>query len=510
VIEFRILGPFTVLDDGKPVSIQGAKERAVLAILLLNTGQVVSADHLIDALWETETPATARNSLHVRIAALRKTLGSARIETKPTGYAVQAQSGELDLQRFEQLILRGRGEDLREALALWSGPPLADFERERWAASAIARLEEMRLLALERLADIDLELGRHAELVGQLEAELVEHPFRERLRAQLMLALYRSGRQADALAAYRAGRAAMVEQLGIEPYPAMQELEQAILRQDPALDLGQPGEVERSILVAAFDGTRLDGLVEIAATLARRSRRTLILTRPIDPDGDLADATDSLHAESERLAAAGHATRVAAFRTGSPGRDVAGFAAEQDVDLVLVDGSAALLEDPAIADLLDASPCDVAVASAGEPGSGTVLVPFIGADHDWSAVELGAWLASARDGKLTLVGPTDDERDSSRLLASASIAVQRALGVTVVPVVIPPGADDLVEVANEASVVVVGLSDRWRTEGLGPVRSALATRATPPVILVHRGLRPGGLAPPDGLSRFTWSIRGPG
>jgi hypothetical protein len=138
-----------------------------------------------------------------------------------------------------------------------------------------------------------------------------------------------------------------------------------------------------------------------------------------------------------------------------------------------------------------------------------VLVPFIGADHDWSAVELGAWLASARDGRLTLVGPTDDERDSSRLLASASIAVQRALGVTVMPVVIPPDADDLVQVANEAALVVVGLSDRWRTEGLGPVRSALAARAVPPVILVHRGLRPGGLAAPDGMSQFTWSIRIP-
>ena len=302
----------------------------------------------------------------------------------------------------------------------------------------------------------------------------------------------------------------MVEELGIEPYPVMQELEQAILRQDPALDLGQPGEVERSILVAAFDGTRLEGLAEIADTLARRSKRTLILTQPIAADADLGDATAALHAQSERLVAGGTATRVAAFRSGSPGRDVAGFAAEQDVDLVMVDGSAELLDDAAVADLLDASPCDVAIVSDGRPKGDTVLVPFIGADHDWSAVELGAWLASARDGQLTLVGPTDDERDSSRLLASASIAVQRALGVTVVPVVIPPGADELVEVGNEAAIVVVGFSDRWRTEGLGPVRSALAARTVPPVILVHRGLRPGGLAPPDGQSRFTWSIRIPG
>jgi DNA-binding SARP family transcriptional activator len=510
VLEFRILGPFAVLQEGAPLAIHGAKERAALAILLLSAGHVVSADHIIDALWGSEAPSTARNSLHVRIAALRKVLGSDRIETRPPGYVVHVQPGELDLQRFEHLLVRGRGEDLREALAMWSGGPLADFARERWATPAIARLEEMRLLALEQLADIELELGRHAELVGLLEPELLDHPFRERLRAQLMLALYRSGRQADALAAYRVGRAVMVEQLGIEPYPAMQELEQAILRQDPALDLGQPGEPGRSILVAVFDGQRLEGLAEIADALARRSGRTLILTRPIAIDGDLGEATVALQAQSERLVGGGTTTRVAAFRSRSPGRDVAGFAAEQDVDLVLIDGSAMLLDDPDVSDLLDVAPCDVAVLSEGRTREGNVMVPFIGADHDWSAVELGAWLASARDGTLTLVGPTQEQRDSSRLLASASIAVQRAFGVTVVPVVIAPDADDLVAAANEASVVVVGLTDRWRVEGLGPVRSALATQAVPPVILVHRGLRPGGLAPPEGLSRFTWSIRIPG
>ena len=286
VIEFRILGQFAVVRDNTPISVRGAKERAALAILLLNAGHLVSADHLIEALWESEAPASARNSLHVRIATLRKALGSDRIETRPTGYVIHVEPGELDLERFEHLILRGRGEDLRKALALWSGSPLADFARERWATSAIARLQEMRLLALERLADLDLELGRHAELVGRLEAEVEDHPFRERLRAQLMLALYRSGRQADALAAYRHGRAAMVEQLGIEPYPAMQELEQAILSQDPALDLDQPGAVERSILVAAFDATRLEGLANIADALARRSGRTLILTRPIAFDAE--------------------------------------------------------------------------------------------------------------------------------------------------------------------------------------------------------------------------------
>ncbi len=163
MIEFRILGQFAVVRDNTPISVRGAKERAALAILLLNAGHLVSADLLIEALWESEAPASARNSLHVRIATLRKTLGSDRIETRPTGYVIHVEPGELDLERFEHLILRGRGEDLRKALALWSGSPLADFARERWATSAIARLQEMRLLALERLADLDLELGRHAE-----------------------------------------------------------------------------------------------------------------------------------------------------------------------------------------------------------------------------------------------------------------------------------------------------------------------------------------------------------
>ena len=509
MIEFRILGPLTVVRDRRPVVIQGAKERAALAILLLNAGQAVSSDHMVDALWESEPPATARNSLQVRIAGLRKALGADRIESRSPGYVLHVEPDELDLRRFEQLIARGGGEDLAQALALWSGPPLSDFAGERWAVSAIARLEEMRLLAVERLADIDLELGRHAEMIGELEARLAEHPFRERLRAQLMLALYRSGRQADALSVYRDGRTAMVEQLGIEPYPAMQELERAILRQDPALDLAQPEAVERSILVAAFDEERLAGLTEIAGSLARRSRRTLILTLPIAADADLGAATATLQGRSEALLAAGIAARVAAFRSKEPGRDVARFATEQEVDLVLVDASASLLDDPVRSELLDAAPCDVALVTGGALRPGAVMVPFIGADHDWSAVEIGAWLADARGAQLTLVGPTDDERDSSRLLASASIAVQRALGVTVVPLLIPPAADDLVKVVHDAGLVVVGLSDRWRTEGLGPVRSALATGAEPPVILVHRGLRPGGLAPPEGLSRYTWSFRAP-
>ena len=174
----------------------------------------------------------------------------------------------------------------------------------------------------------------------------------------------------------------------------------------------------------------------------------------------------------------------------------------------MIDAPAALLDDPAVADLLGDAPCDVALIVDGEPGDGPVLVPFVGVEHDWSAVEIGAWLARARGVPLRLAGPADDQRDASRLLASASLAVQRALGVDAEPVLIEPGIDGLVRVANDAGVVLVGLSDRWHNEGLGSVRSALTQGLAPPVVLVHHGLRPGGIAPPEGHSQFTWSIRG--
>ncbi len=510
MIEFRILGPLLVLDDGHSVEIRGAKERAVLAILLLSPGQVVSVDQLIDALWDAEPPATARNSLHVRIAGLRKALGADRIDSRAAGYVLRVEPGELDLERFEHLLLRGGSDDLAEALAQWSGPALADFAGERWAASAINRLEEMRLSALERRIEFDLELGRHAQLVGELETLVADHPLRERLRAQLMLALYRSGRQADALEVYKVGRASLVAELGIEPYPAMRDLQQAILRQDPALDLNEPRAPERSILVAALDPDRLAALLELAESLARRPRRELIVMHPITGGGEPAAVTAALQAHRDRLVGRDVPARVAAFRSTAPGVDVARFAREQDVDLVVIDAPAALLDDPAVADLLGNAPCDVALIVDGEPGDGPVLVPFVGVEHDWSAVEIGAWLARARGVPLRLTGPVDDQHDSSRLLASASLAVQRALGVDTEPVLIEPGINGLVRVANDAGVVVVGLSDRWQKEGLGSVRSALTQGLAPPVMLVHHGLRPGGIAPPEGHSRFTWSIRGRG
>jgi DNA-binding SARP family transcriptional activator/class 3 adenylate cyclase len=235
-MEFRILGPLEVVSDGQALDPGGAKQRALLAMLLVHANRVVSTDRLIDALWEDDPPEGAQKALQVHVSGLRKVLGRERVQTKAPGYLIRVYDGELDLDRFRDL--EGEGKPA-EALSLWRGPPLDDFACQRFAQAEIARLEELRLACVEELIEQDLEAGRHAAAVGELEALVKEHPLRESLRAQLMLALYRSGRQADALEAYQQARGALVEELGIEPGRALRELHQAILNQEPALD-GRP------------------------------------------------------------------------------------------------------------------------------------------------------------------------------------------------------------------------------------------------------------------------------
>lgn len=232
-MEFRILGPLEVLENGQQVDLGGAKQRALLAVLLLHANEVVSNDRLVDALWEDDAPETGRKALQVYVSQLRKALGKERIATRSPGYRLQVEPEELDLSRVQRLLEDGQA---AEALALWRGPALADFAYERFAHSEIARLEDLRLACLEERIEADLAGGRHAALVGELEALVREHPLRERLRAQLMLALYRAGRQAEALDAYQDARQALVEELGIEPGRSLRELQQAILQQDPALE----------------------------------------------------------------------------------------------------------------------------------------------------------------------------------------------------------------------------------------------------------------------------------
>jgi DNA-binding SARP family transcriptional activator len=520
--EFRILGPLEVLENDRPIPLGGARQRALLAILLTRANEVVSTDRLIDDLWGEAPPRTALNTLQYYVSQLRKLLGADRIVTRPPGYAVRIEPDELDLALFERLLEEGGGGRVREALGLWRGPPLADFAYEEFAQAEAARLEELRLAALEQRIDADLALGRHAELVGELEQLIVQHPLRERLRGQLMLALYRSGRQAEALETYQAMRRALVDELGIEPGPALQELEKAMLRQDRALDLASATPApERSILVAPRDEGKLAALLALAEPLARtRPPRELILARLTDAAG-LTAATALLNDNRSALVERGIAARAAAFISVDAGSDLVRLASEQDVELVLLDGG--VDDDVTVGDLgtvLADAPCDVALLVGGTADGAIlgperpVLVPFGGADHDWAAVEIAAWIAGATSATLRLVGaegdPSRAKRDASRLLASASLIVQRAVGVATQPLLVRRGADGILSAAEEGGLIVGGLSGRWRQEGLGETRMALASKARPPTLFVRRGLRPGGIAPQESLTRFTWSLASAG
>jgi DNA-binding SARP family transcriptional activator len=515
-MELHILGPLEVLDGGRVLKMSGPKQRSLLVLLALHANEVVSSDRLIDELWPGEARESGAAALQASISRLRKALGSGAdgLETVAPGYVLRLGRNELDLHRFERLVAEADGAEpavaaglFREALALWRGHPLAEFAFEPFAQSAIGRLEELRLLAIEKRVDVDLALGRDAELVPELEQLVAQHPLREGLRAQLMLALYRAGRQAEALDTYQSGRRKLVGELGIDPGPALQELEQAILRQDATLDVTLAQPRLRSILVVALDDSDLESLVAVAATLATSPPREVIVSRLLAEASDLGPATGAVRRQCESLAAGGVVARAATFTSTSPGADTSRLASEQDADLVLVPAPTELLGDAELGRLLETAPCDVAVLAGGTVAAGPVFVPFAGAEHDWSAIELGAWLAGSWQQPLRLAGPAvEGRRDSSRLLASASLAVQRALGIEAEPALVEPGPSALAAAAQDAAIAVVGLSDRWRNDGLGPTRGALAESGHP-TLLVRKGLRPGGLAPPENLTRFTWSLR---
>ena len=246
-IEFRVLGSSAVVVDGTPVDIGSRKQRALLAVLALRAGQVLSVDRLVDDLWGERPPATARHALQVHVSNLRKLLGPATVVTERPGYVLRVPPDSCDAVRFEALTAAGRralragdareaSATLAEALALWSGPALADLLFEPFAPQEATRLEELRLSATEDRVVADLELGRHADLVGELEGLVARNPLRERVWGLLMLASYRAGRQAEALQAYQVLRRHLREELGLDPGPELQQLEAAILRQDPALN----------------------------------------------------------------------------------------------------------------------------------------------------------------------------------------------------------------------------------------------------------------------------------
>jgi DNA-binding SARP family transcriptional activator len=510
-MEFRILGPLEAVDGDRTVPLGGPRQRALLALLLTHANRVVSADRLIDELWNEHAPAAAPNALQYHVSQLRKTLAPHdAIVTQEPGYLIRVENDDLDLHHFERLrdaATAASPEEasqlLREALALWRGAPLADLAQEEFAQAEIRRLEELHVSTIEQRIEVELELGENAELIGELETLVREHPLRERLRAQLMLALYRSGRQAEALAAYRDLHAVLDKQLGIEPSRPLQELEQAILRQDRELS---PGQAASAVVIVGGEDERLDPLLSVAEPLARRPGRELIVTRLLADGRGLAAATTELADLRGALAERGVTARVAAYVAGESGAEAARFATEQNADLLLVDAGSALVDV-----VLERAPCDVGLlVGASARDNGPVVTPFGGVEHDWSAIEIAAWIAGALNTTLRLIGteaePELGRRDASRLLARASLLVQQVVGIVTEPVLVPAGPQGVLEAANDARLIVIGLSDRWRTEGIGAARRAVAEQADAPTLFVRRGLRPSGIAPNETLTRFTWTL----
>jgi len=522
-MEFRILGPLEVVDGGHVVPLGGSKQRTLLALLLLTPNRAVSVDRLTGALWSEDRPADASNALQYHVSQLRKVLGDgAPIVTQEPGYLIRLDSNELDLLRFEQLVSEAEHADaaraselLAEALGLWRGEALAELADDVLSQPEAQRLEAARLAALELRIHADLALGRHAQLVPELEALVRAHPLHEGLVGALMRALYGAGRQADALDVYRATRERFDTELGIEPSPSLRELERAILQQDPELGLEQPASGgRRSILVLVGDEGRIPDLLAIAEALSAGSGRELILVRFAAGADELAAATASLAGHREELAARGISCRVAAYTAAEAGAEAATLATEEAADIVLSEAPRELLGDGALAEpfssLLELAPCDVGLLAAGTgAAAGPVVTPFGGVEHDWSAIELAAWLASALGTTLRLLGTEANaahgRRDASRLLARASLLVQQIVGIVTEPRLIPPGDAGVVEAAADARVLVVGLSDRWREEGIGAVRAAVANSASAPILFIRAGADRRGLMPSQTMTRFTWT-----
>jgi DNA-binding SARP family transcriptional activator len=546
-VEFRILGPVEVQAEGRALSIRSERQRCLLALLLLNANRTVSLETAIDELWADDPPAKPVDAVQELVYQLRNALeqglprGSV-LQRQGAGYRIVVGRDELDLQRFEHLVrmaedarkggaLADAVSSLRKALALWRGPALANVRFDpRTAAQVHARrLDEVRLSVLIERLELDFFLGSAREVVPELEALVAEHPLNERLRELLMRALYGSGRQADALAVYQETLAVLREELGIDPNKRLQELHRAILRHDAELDVlldreqtppaaRPPGP--RSIVAVALEEDELDSLLALAEPLARSQQaRELLLTLILEPAdvAGLRHATSAVQQRRSEVVERGGEARAAAFTSAEAAHDIARLVEREGVDLLLLVAPTSLVENGTLtADttaIAMSVPCDLGLLVPREepPAVGPIIVPFGGDAHDWAALELGAWLASASETPLVLLGvaavPATGRRDASRALADASLAVQWSLGIaTDVRLVEAGGEMNFLRHSSDASLLVLGMPDRWHREGIGSLRQRLARDAAARVLLVKKGARPGALAPRELSTIFAWSL----
>jgi DNA-binding SARP family transcriptional activator/streptogramin lyase len=393
-MKFSILGPLEVHDGIGPVALGGGQQRRLLAILLLHANEMVTTDHLVEELWGSRPPGTAAKALQGYVSQLRKRLGQEAVETVGSGYRLRVEPDDLDARRFEALLAEARTLDraaaavrLREALALWRGPPLADFTYDAFARNEINRLEELRLSCIERRVDLELALGHHDDLVPELEALVRELPLRERLRRHLIVALYRSGRQADALDAYQDARAALRDELGLDPSDELQALQRAILAHDPSLAAPPRVELPRAERPAAAE----------RAAKRRIGPRTLVVVGAVVLVGALTAALVST------FTGGGHAPPV----TVPPN-----FVALVDTHHDRLTSFVGVGQRP-VAVAVGAGGVWVTNADDGtvdrlDPATGKVVRTIgIGADVNGVATGFGSvWVADGNDGTVTRIDPS--------------------------------------------------------------------------------------------------------
>jgi YVTN family beta-propeller protein len=519
-VEFGVLGPVEARRDGRELPLGGRKQRALLALLLLHANEAVSRDRLIDGVWGERPPPTVARTLDAYVSRLRKLLGDGRLSRRPAGYQLQVEPGELDVVRFQRLREQGReqlarGEaaqaaaTLRSALSLWRGAALADVLFEPFAAAEAAGLEQQRLGALEDRAEADLALGRAGDLVPELEALVRQHPLRERLLYQLMLALYRAGRQAEALSAFQAARRRLAEELGLEPDPQLQALERQILEQDPALNapaVRSPTKLawkpdRRTIVLGAVVAATVAASVAVVIILAARRADTSNISAAGSQLARLS-VTSAAPVEGIPVSSA-PAAIVAANRSVWLANPDAGTVSRVDaaagavVDRIPVGGTPAAMAAGAGAVWVTSVPGDSVMRI--DPGTGTVTqtLPLGGARAAALAFGIGRlWVADLTDNSLLELDPRSGAvlRSVTLHLRPTALAIgARALwvadyGDNVVAEVDLHSGETIatVHVGNGPSAVAVGQGGVWVANALDSTVSKIdpvagSVRATIPV-----------------------------